>query len=472
MKKYDVIIIGAGSAGLSARKEVSKHTDNYLVVDSGPLGTTCARVGCMPSKVFIEAVHIFHQSRKFVTIGATPSAGFKLDSSLLLQYVRKLRDHFVSGVKSDIDAWKTGHLIQKKARFVSKSVLDLEGEQVSAKKIIIATGSSPILPSGWASGEKVLTTDTFFEQSSFPQKIAVIGMGAIGLEMGQALALAGSEVILFAKGDKVGGGLSDPELMAVAKKIFSEDMKLIEDTVTGIEVNGDSVSLNHSGQVTKVDQVLVAIGRKPNLENLGLQELGIELDSKGIPLFSKETFRITGTEIYLVGDVNQDRAVLHEASEQGRIAGSNSVKVADEKFKQKVPLAITFTSPQIASVGLSYQKLKNEKINFVEGSVSFENQGRAVAKMENKGMLKVFADSKTGLILGAEIFAPEGEHLAHLLAWSIDCKATVLDLLERPFYHPVIEEGLRTALRKLSKKITEPCSDTKTLRCEDPPVGA
>jgi dihydrolipoamide dehydrogenase len=310
-----------------------------------------------------------------------------------------------------------------------------------------------MLPVGWVPSEKVLTTDSFFEQASFPQKIAVIGIGAIGLELGQALALAGSQVVLFAKGKSVVGGLSDPELVSVAKKTFSKDMKIIDDIVTEMSIDGDSVNLKHSGLVTRVDQVLVAIGRKPNLADLGLERLGIELEAAGVPAFSKKTLRVAKTEIYLVGDVNRDRAVLHEASEQGRIAGYNSMQVEDKEFDQKVPLAIIFTSPQIASVGLSYTKLKNGKINFVEGSVSFENQGRAVAKIENKGMLKIFADPITGLILGSEIFAPEAEHLAHLLAWSIESKATVADLLARPFYHPVIEEGLRTALRKLSKLV-------------------
>lgn len=471
MKTYDVIIIGAGSAGLSARKEVSKFTENYLVVDSGVLGTTCARVGCMPSKVFIEAVHIFHQSKKFSIIGAMPATGFKLDSSLLLQHVRKLRDHFVDGVKLDMQVWKASHLVQKKARFVTKNVLDLDGEQVTGKKIIIATGSSAIVPTGWALSEKVLTTDSFFEQPSFAKKMAVIGMGAIGLELGQALALAGSQVVIFGMGDTIGGGLSDPEMVTAAKKIFSEDMTLVEDSVSDIQVESDSVSLKHSGQVTKVDQVLVAIGRKPNLEGLGLEVLGIKLDAAGLPKFSRETFRIEGTEIYLVGDVNRDRALLHEASEQGRIAGYNSVQSQDEEFQQKVPLAITFTNPHIASVGLSYKNLKSGKINFVEGSVRFENQGRAVARMENKGILKVFANPETGLLLGAEIFAPDGEHLAHLLAWSLDGKTTVFDLLERPFYHPVIEEGLRTALRNLSKKIKISCPESQSVRCADPPAG-
>lgn len=262
--------------------------------------------------------------------------------------------------------------------------------------------------------------------------------------LGQALAFAGCEVLIFTKGDTLGGGISDPELVTLAKKEFAKDMEVIEDTVTGINVIEDKVQLEHSGVMSQVDQVVIAVGRKPNIE---------------------------GTEIYFVGDVNRDRPLLHEASDQGRIAGFNSVQKIDQKFQQKVPLGITFTSPQIASVGLNHQKLKQAKINYAEGVASFENQGRAVAQIENKGMLKVYGDPDSGLILGAEIFAPAGEHLAHLLAWGIAGKATVFDLLDRPFYHPVLEEGLRTALRNLSKKIKVPCAESQSVRCQDPPAG-
>jgi dihydrolipoamide dehydrogenase len=472
MKKYDVIIIGAGTAGLSAQREVSSQSDNYLVVDPGPLGTTCARVGCMPSKVLIEAVNVFHQRLKFSRIGVEPHQELKLDSEILLQHVRKLRDQFVRGVTSDIETWKQTHLAVKKARFVSSQVLDLEGEPVSAKKFIIATGTSPFVPPNWKNLKDILTTDSLFDLPALPKKMAVIGLGPIGLEMSQALARAGVQVSVFAFGsDNIGGGLTDPDLVSYAKKIFTAEMTIFDERVMDIKSTEKGLSVESSQRKIEVDKVLVAIGRKPNLTDLGLENFEIEWDSHKIPLFSKETFRIKNTNIYLVGDVNGERPFLHEAAEQGRIAGYNSLLEQDQPFRLRTRLAITFSSPQIALVGKSHQDLIEEKADFVEGSVSFENQGRAVAKMENSGMLKVFGHRQTGLILGAEIFAPEGEHLAHLLAWSMETNCSVFEVLNRPVYHPVLEEGLRRALRRMSEKVEKKSGRMDYLLCEDPPAG-
>ncbi|RYZ95006.1 MAG: dihydrolipoyl dehydrogenase, partial [Proteobacteria bacterium] len=182
MKHYEVLIIGAGTAGLSAQKEVAKTTDNYLVVDSGPLGTTCARVGCMPSKVLIEAAHIFHQRTKFNAIGAS-ACGSKLDSAALMRHVRQLRDRFVNGVKKDMEPWMSTHLRSAQARFVSAGELELDGERITADKIIVATGSEATVPAPWrAAGQALHTTDTFFEMETLPASLAVLGAGAIGLE--------------------------------------------------------------------------------------------------------------------------------------------------------------------------------------------------------------------------------------------------------------------------------------------------
>jgi dihydrolipoamide dehydrogenase len=472
MQNFEVIIIGAGSAGISARKEVSQKTDNYRVIDPGALGTTCARVGCMPSKVMIEAANIFHQRTKFERIGVQGSAGLSLDSAQFLRHIRKLRDEFVTGVKETMEDWKETHLIRKKARFVSENILDLEGEKVSARKIIIATGSTPIVPAAWASLKEVVTTDQFFELETLPRRIAVIGMGAIGLEMSQALARVGVEVSVFYQGDSIGGGLSDPEMVAAAKTEFSKEMKLYEEQVKSIQKSSDGVQVQTSSRTLDVDLVLVAIGRKPNIKGLGLENLKLDVSPNSLPVFSRKTFRISKTNLYFVGDVNADRPLLHEAAEQGRIAGYNSVHDQDFEFEPRVAFGITFSTPQIARVGKSYQQILNEKLDFVEGSASFENQGRARAKLENKGLIKIYGEQKTGLLLGAEIFAPEGEHLAHLLAWSFETNSSAFELLRRPFYHPVIEEGLRAALRNLARNVVHERIETDDLRCEDPPSGS
>ena len=211
------------------------------------------------------------------------------------------------------------------------------------------------------------------------------------------------------------------------------------------------------------------MGRRPNIDNIGLENLDLERNEHNIPIVDVNTLEVKGyNHLYLPGDVNADRPILHEAADEGNIAGYNAVN-DKQCFKRRTMLGITFCDPNIATIGKSWAQLKKENIEFAFGEVSFEGQGRSIVKLKEQGQLRVYADKNTGLILGAELQAPEGEHLAHLLAWTISMKLTVLEALKMPFYHPVVEEGLRTALRDLACKISD-CPADELFRCEDSPI--
>jgi dihydrolipoamide dehydrogenase len=472
MKQYNVAIIGAGTAGLSARKEVAKKTDNYVVIDSGALGTTCARVGCMPSKVLIQTANDFHRRHVFSQMGIDGADHLKIDDEKVMTHVRSLRDRFVSGVIKDIESWREGHLIQKRARFIDAHTLDLEGEVIKADKIIIATGSRPVMPGPWQQyGKYFIDTDHFFELEALPDTIAVIGLGVIGLELGQALSRLGKKIIGIDMKQNF-GILTDPEIKNYAQEIFSQEMEL---HFTGADIVGEGEKglLVKSGEHQwEFEKVFLTMGRRPNVDNLGLAEIGVPLDERKIPLYDSDDYKIKDFPIYLVGDVNVDRPILHEAADEGRIAGYNSVREEKQCFIRRTSLGIVFSDPNIAVMGKSFKTLQDEEANFVTGKVSFEGQGRALVKMKNKGLLHVYAQKKTGKLLGAEIFTPEGEHLAHLLAWAITLKLSVHDVLSLPFYHPVLEEGLRTALRDAARQVESDAPPMEVLRCQDPPVGS
>lgn len=471
MKHYDVVIIGAGTAGLSAQKEVAELTDNYLVVDSGPLGTTCARVGCMPSKVLIEAATIFHQRTKFTSIGVSPCDTSRLDGAALMKHVRALRDRFVAGVMKDMARWRDTHLRAASARFLGAGELEVGGDRVSAKKIIVATGSEPMVPASWrGAGAALLTTDEFFELEDLPANLAVVGAGAIGLELSQALARLGVNVSLFGEAGVI-GGLRDPSLLAYAGPYFAKELKLVPGRVDEVKAHAEGAELLVGKRSYVAEKVLVAVGRAPRVRDLDLGVLGLPLDKRGLPPLDYDTFRVTGTNIFFAGDVNTFRPILHEASDQGRTVGKAPSANAAENPRRRARLAITFTSPQIAIVGQGFGELTEAGEDFVAGEVRFDGQGRALAKLENVGMIRVYARRTCGKVLGAELFCPAGEHMAHLLNWAIDSGCTVFDLLRRPFYHPTLEEGLRTALRDLSRKVEivpDPWSELHTM---DPPAG-
>jgi dihydrolipoamide dehydrogenase len=465
MKKYDVAIIGAGTAGLTARREVAKKTDNYVVIDDGPMGTTCARIGCMPSKVLIQVANDFHRRYSLEEQGI--QGHLEINRAKTMNHVRNLRDRFVRGVKSSLPEWED-KLIRKRAKFIDKNTLDLGDELIKADKIIIATGSSPIIPAPWKDYQDyILTTDQLFEINELPETIAVIGLGVIGIELGQALNRLGVNVIAAGLGKEV-GGVTEPELQDYIIKKLSEEMPIYTSGADLIGIENGKLKVQVDNKEFYVDKAIVAVGRSPNLKNLNLESLNIKLN-KGLPSFSSSSYSLTEAEnIYLVGDVNAERPILHEAADEGFIAGHNAVN-RNYCFKKRPNIAITFADPNIATIGKRYKEIVDENKNFVTGFVSFEGQGRSIVKLKEKGMLKIFADKYTGEILGSELFAPDGEHLAHLIAWGMAMKLTVDEMLTMPFYHPVVEEGLRTALRDAKSQLENPKA-FELFQCSDTPI--
>jgi dihydrolipoamide dehydrogenase len=221
---------------------------------------------------------------------------------------------------------------------------------------------------------------------------------------------------------------------------------------TGAQVapDGDRVRVSAGAQVVVVDKVLAALGRRPNVDGLGLERIGAALDARGAPLFDPQTMRLGELPIYIAGDADAHRALLHEAADDGYIAGVNALRGEPKCFQRRTPLAIVFCDPNIAVVGQRFADLDEHET--VIGEVDFSHQARARMAGEGRGRLRVYAGAGDGRLLGAELCAPRGEHLAHLLGLAIHRRLTVREMLRMPFYHPVIEEGLRSALRDAAAK--------------------
>lgn len=471
MREIDIVIIGAGTAGLTARSQIARATDNYLVVDNGPLGTTCARVGCMPSKVLIQVANDFDRRAVFEEQGIFGGDNLKIDHEKVMKHVRKLRDRFVKGVMSGVDKWSETHFEKKHAKFIGKNILELDGEKIKFNKAIIATGSSPVLPEPWKKYKKyLLDTNELFEERTLPKKMAVIGLGVIGIELGQALHRLGVEVIGIGRGNIA--GITDPELKEYTLKTFGEEMNLDQTGVEELSEKDGLLIIKTKNNTYQVEKALISIGRSPNIGGMGIENISDDLDSKGMPAFNKKTFSLKGADhIFIAGDVNGVAPILHESADEGSIVGLMAVSKESDCFQRRVPMGITFCSPNIAFVGKTYSELKKEGIPFEEGRVSFEGQGRSIVMLKEKGLLKVYACPKTKKILGSELFGPSGEHLAHLLAWAISADKTVGEILSFPFYHPVIEEGLRTALRDLMKKLVDKREPIELARCHEHPTN-
>lgn len=446
----DVIIIGAGTAGLSALREVRKRTQRFVIINDGPWGTVCARVGCMPSKVLIEAANAYHRRTSFAEFGISGAERLAADIPAVLRRVRRLRDDFVRGtLKATDDLGERA--ISGRARLLGPGRVEVNGRALRARRIIIATGSRPVVPAPWrALGKRLLTSDTLFEQESLPTRMAVIGLGAIGVEIAQALSRLGVEVAGF-DGAQTVAGLGDPTVSGVAIDLLRREFPLHIGANAELDAAGDGVRVRADATEVTVDRVVAALGRRPNVDDIGLETLGVTLDERGQPPVDLRTQQVGDLPVFLAGDANGHAPLLHEAADEGHIAGLNATRDTPACFERRTPLAIVFSDPNIASVGRRFQALDDG--SYFAGEVRFDNQGRARAAQHNRGVLRVYAARDDGRLLGAELCAPAGEHLAHLLALVVQQSLTVRELLRLPFYHPVLEEGLRTALRDLASQL-------------------
>jgi len=446
----DVIIVGAGSAGLAALREVEKRTSNFAVINDGAWGTVCARVGCMPSKTLIEAANAFHRRAAFDEFGIRGSEHLTLDISAALRRVRRLRDSFVASTLKTTDALGE-RAISGRARLLGVGRLEVNGRELRARSIIIATGSRPVVPARWrAFSKQVLTTDTLFEQETLPSHMAVVGLGPIGVEMAQALSRLGVDVAAFCESTTI-AGLSDPQVNSVAAELLRHEFPLHLGEKADLDIFDGGMHVRAVTEKVAVGGVLVALGRQPNIDNLGLETLGIELDERGLPPVNPHTMQIADLPVFMAGDADDQAPLLHEAADDGHIAGINAMRAIPFCFARRTPLTIVFSDPGIATVGSRFQSLDGK--NIVTGEVRFEHQSRARAGQRNKGILRLYAEPESGRLLGAEMCAPAAEHMAHLLALAVERSLTARDMLRLPFYHPVLEEGLRTALRDLAAQL-------------------
>jgi dihydrolipoamide dehydrogenase len=460
MMNVDVAVIGAGTAGLAAYRAARAAGARAVVIEGGTYGTTCARVGCMPSKLLIaaaEAAHAVERAHRF-GVHAGPA---RVDGAEVMARVKRERDRFVGFVLQGMETIPAADRIRGHARFVDRHTLEVEGgTRIRAGAIVIAAGSRPAVPPLLEGlGDRLVVNDHVFEWDRLPRSVAVFGPGVIGLELGQALARLGVRVVVLGRGGRV-GPLTDPYVRRAAVAAFGAEFTLDPDAhVTRVERVGDEVEVEYRGpdgapRAERFEYVLAATGRVPNLDRLGLEALGLALDAKGVPRYDRATMQVEGAPIFIAGDASNDAPLLHEASDEGRIAGANAARhPAAVRAARRAPLAIMFTDPQVAIVGGGFAKLHAHAI--AAGEVSFEDQGRSRVMLRNRGHLRVYGDPATGRFLGAEMAGPDAEHIGHLLAWALQARMTVAEMLEMPFYHPVVEEGLRTALRDLEQRMRE-----------------
>ncbi|MGZ3218115.1 dihydrolipoyl dehydrogenase [Paracoccus sp. T5] len=449
----DVVVIGAGTAGIAAERAARKAGAKTLLIDPEFRGTLCANTGCMPSKLLIAAARSANDVRRAPLFGVLPE-GVQIDGPAVMKRVRDERDRFVSFTKETFDDLPEGTAVTGRARFLSQTELALDdGRRITAGAVVIATGATPMIPPAFRDlGPRVLTHETVFDLEDLPASLGVIGGGPIGLELAQAMGRLGVPVTLFDTSRilaKARCGMVNEALKAAVGR----DVTLRLGCETEASKVADGICIRWQGDdpgEAIFSHVLVATGRPPNLAGLDLQATGLSLDDNGTPLFNKQTMQCGAAPVFLAGDADADVPLLHEASTEGAIAGANAASFPQVTPQQRsAAFTLTFTDPPVATVG------SGPGDGTITGHSDYSDQGRARVDARAEGGMTLYADPQ-GRLIGGDLCCPGAEHMAHLLAFAVQSGTTAPQLLEMPFYHPTLEEGMKAALRLICRQVSQP----------------
>jgi dihydrolipoyl dehydrogenase len=447
---HDLIIIGAGPGGYVAAIRAAQLGLNVACVEKEPaLGGTCLRIGCIPSKAMLESSERFWEAKERFAVHGIRVGEVGLDLAAMLQRKDQVVTTLTRGVDSLFKRNKitrySGHgKIEGSGRVLVMN--SKESLELNAKSILIATGSKPAtLPGIELDGDRIGTSTEALSYPEVPKHLVVIGGGYIGLELGSVWRRLGARVTVLEYLDRILFGM-DSEIASEAKKIFEKqglEFRLGA-KVTGARVlNGRCVVECEGSEPITCDRVLVAVGRIPNTDKLGLERVRIELHKKGfIPV--NEHFATSAEGIYAIGDVITGPMLAHKAQEEG-IACVEHIVTGYGHVNYDTIAGVVYTQPEIASVGKTEEQLKEIGTEFRKGVFPFRANARARTLGQVEGTIKILADAKTDRILGVHILGPHAGDLINEAAVAISFGASSEDLARTCHVHPTLGEALREA---------------------------
>ncbi|MEZ6190785.1 MAG: dihydrolipoyl dehydrogenase [Phycisphaerales bacterium] len=451
MPNHDLIIIGAGPGGYVAAIRAAQLGLNVACVDNNAqLGGTCLRVGCIPSKAMLESSHLYEQTQHHLDVHGIKVKDVSLDVGTML----KRKDQVVATLSGGIGAlFKKNKITHYQGigsinKDKSVTVTDSSGktQSLKAKNILIATGSRPAsLPGVDLSKDKIDTSTDALSYDKPPKHLAVIGAGYIGLEIGSVWRRLGSKVTVLEYLDRVLPGL-DAQLARHAHRAFEKQGIHFElkSRVTGVKTGKSGVTIERDGaDPVKADRVLVAVGRAPNTEGLGVEEVGIERDDRGYITVDVK-FQTSVENIYAIGDVIPTPMLAHVAEEEG-IACVEKLVTGYGHVNYNVIPAVVFTHPEIASVGKSESDLKDIAHEYKSGLFHFKGNGRAHAIDQADGFVKIVSDKKTDRVLGVHIIGPDAGALIAECATAMEYGASAEDIYRTCHAHPTLSEAVKEA---------------------------
>ncbi|MFC0297774.1 mercury(II) reductase [Geobacillus jurassicus] len=457
--EYDYMIIGSGAAAFSSAIEAVKYGAKVAMVERGTVGGTCVNIGCVPSKTLLRAGEINALARNHPFLGLHTSAG-PVDLAPLVKQKNELVEQLRQAKYADLIEEYGFDFIQGEARFIDHQTIEVNGQTLSAKRCLIATGASPAVPDiPGLHDVDYLTSTTLLELKKVPKRLAVIGAGYIGMELGQLFHHLGSEVTLMQRSSRLLKECEPEVSEAVTRALAEQGIRIITGaSFERVEQDGNTkkVYVNVDGRirVIEADELLVAAGRTPNTAALNLPAAGVEIGARGEILID-EYARTTNPSIYAAGDVTLGPQFVYVAAYQGAVAAANAIGGLNKRWTDAVVPAVTFTHPAVATVGLTEQRAKENGYDVKTSVLPLEAVPRAIVNRETTGVFKLVAEASTGKLLGAHVVAENASEVIYAATLAIQFGLTIDDLRHTLVPYLTMAEGLKLATLTFDQDVSK-----------------
>jgi len=444
--EVDTVVVGGGPGGYVAAIRAAQLGQKVVLVERDKVGGVCLNVGCIPSKALISSSHRFQEAQDSEDMGVTVE-NVKLDFTKVQSFKESVVQKLVGGVESLLKGNKV-EVVQGEAYFSSNNSIKVAQENSSQtyefKNAIVATGSRPIEIPGFKFGKRIVDSTGALNLEEKPEKLVVIGGGYIGTELGTAYANFGTEVTILEGTKDILGGFEKNMTQLVKRNLKKKGVEVVtqaiaksaEETENGVSITYEDK--NGEAHTIEADYVLVTVGRRPNTDEIGLEQIGVKMTDRGIIEVDKQS-RTSIENIYAIGDIVPGLQLAHKASYEGKVAAEAIAGEKSEVDYIGMP-AVCFTEPELASVGYNETQAKEEGLDYVTGRFPFAANGRALGLNKTDGFVKIVARKEDGLVIGAQIAGNGASDIISELSLAVETGMTLEDIALTIHAHPTLGE--------------------------------